>query len=1031
MFSSPSRDFVRSVALPLLILALVMAGVRSYAYVSARSLLKESAARNLEAIAKLKVDQIRQWQAERLEDAKLILTRQLSLDLQQWIAGGQRSRALEQRLRAQLEFWGGTHYADFSLLATDGTLLLTTNNHADYPIVRSQAIACATSGRPSFEDIHTSALVGGTETRTGIFFPVREVAGGQILAVLHLTLNPSEQLFPLLQTWPGVSASAETLLVRHEGDDVVFLNKLRHNSAAPLQLRLPMTIPHFIAPQVINKGTGFFEGNDYREIASLAYGMTVAGTSWYLIAKVDQNEVYGDLNVVMEYSSALLFLTLFAVAWWLVDRRRKEDVLRRALSESEDLYQNAACGYHSVDREGWFVRINDTELRMLGYQRDELIGKKRIQDLLTSESLRRFQEAYPQFVDSGKIQDFELEILRKDGSILTALVGGTAIRDSSGRYLMSRTTVVDITDRKKVDSELRIAATAFDSQEAMIITDANNVILRINQAFTLTTGYAAEEVVGQTPRMFKSGRHPADFFRDMWDSIKRTGGWRGEIWDRRKNGEVYPKWLTISAVKSDNGIVTHYIGAHIDISELKKAEDRIRELAFFDQLTGLPNRTLLIDRLRQMLAACSRNESYGALLFIDLDHFKTLNDTLGHEAGDLLLKQVTQRLNSCVREGDTVARLGGDEFVVALAGLSSNVSDAAAAIESVAEKILVTLGQPYQFGSTVYHGTASVGVTLFNGDIVTIDELMKQADLAMYKAKESGRNTCHFFDPQMESAVKERAVLEEELRQALVNKQFLLHYQAQVVGQGRLTGVEALIRWQHPSRGMVSPDEFIPLAEATGLILPLGQWVLETACAQLASWAARPTMSHLSVAVNVSARQFRQTNFVEQVMAVLSKTGANPGQLKLELTESMLVENVQGIVDKMFALRAKGVSFSLDDFGTGYSSLSYLKLLPLNQLKIDRSFVCDVLSDPNDAAIAKTVIALGQSLGLGVIAEGVETKEQRDFLAASGCHAYQGYLFARPLPLAEFEEFVNSAVGQKGKAIYGPISAKHSLSAPQ
>jgi diguanylate cyclase (GGDEF)-like protein/PAS domain S-box-containing protein len=566
-------------------------------------------------------------------------------------------------------------------------------------------------------------------------------------------------------------------------------------------------------------------------------------------------------------------------------------------------------------------------------------------------------------------------------------------------------------ERKLAEADLRVAAAVFESQEGMIVTDAGSVILRVNRAFTEITGYTAEEVVGQTPRLLKSGRHDADFYRLMWETINRTGVWQGEIWDRRKDGEVYPKWLTISAVKGDDGAVTHYIGTQFDISERKKAENKIEQLAFFDQLTGLPNRTLLLDRLKQAMAACSRSGSHGALLFIDLDKFKTLNDTLGHDAGDMLLKQVAQRLTLCVRESDTVGRLGGDEFVVVLAGFSKSLADSAAAAETVAEKILASLNQTYALGDAAHCSTASIGVTLFGGDRASIDDLMKQADLAMYQSKAAGRNTIRFFDPALEASVKERVALEEDLRRAVAENQFLLHYQAQVAGEGCVTGAEVLVRWQHPRRGMVSPAEFIPLAEETGMILPLGHWVLETACTQLARWAVLPGMAHLTLAVNVSAHQFRQADFVDEVLAILKKTDANPQRLKLELTESMLVHNVEEIIEKMLALRVKGVGFSLDDFGTGYSSLSYLKRLPLDQLKIDQSFVRDVLVDPNDAAIARTIVALGENLGLAVIAEGVETEAQRDFLANSGCHAYQGYFFSRPLSIDGFEAFAQSRTG--------------------
>jgi len=565
---------------------------------------------------------------------------------------------------------------------------------------------------------------------------------------------------------------------------------------------------------------------------------------------------------------------------------------------------------------------------------------------------------------------------------------------------------IDITEQRRAEEQLRIAAAAFESQEGMVVTDVNTVILRVNRAFTESTGYSAQEIVGQTPRVLQSGRHGAPFFREMWETITNTGGWQGEIWDRRKNGEVYPKWLTISAVKGDDGAVTHYIGTHYDITHRKRAEQRINELAFFDQLTGLPNRTLLLDRLRQAMTASGRSEQHGALLFIDLDNFKILNDTLGHDVGDQLLKQAAQRLIRCTREGDTVARLGGDEFVVVLTNLSRIAAEAGADAETVARKILGALNQRYLLGDVTHHSTASIGLTLFRGTSISIDDLLRQADLTMYKSKAAGRNTHSFFDPAMAVAVKERAAMEADLRRAIEHRQFALHYQAQVGGEGQVIGAEALLRWHHPDRGMVSPAEFISLAEETGLILPLGRWVLQSACLQLARWAHHAGTSRLTLAVNVSAHQFRQPGFVDQVLHDLSASGADAHRLKLELTESLMVQNVAEITEVMLALRAVGVSFSLDDFGTGYSSLAYLKRMPLDQLKIDRSFVHDVLIDSNDAAIARTIVALADSLGLSVIAEGVENEAQRAFLASQGCHVYQGYLFSQALPIEQFDRLV-------------------------
>lgn len=564
-----------------------------------------------------------------------------------------------------------------------------------------------------------------------------------------------------------------------------------------------------------------------------------------------------------------------------------------------------------------------------------------------------------------------------------------------------------VAESKNAEAELRIAATAFESQQGMTIADAQGVILRVNQAFSQITGYSAAEVVGQNPRLLSSGRHDGAFYKAMWDSIMRQGSWQGEIWNRRKDGEVYPEWLNISSVKDAAGRVTHYVATFSDISARKSAEDQIYKLAFYDPLTQLPNRRLLLDRLAQAMLTSSRHRRKGAVLYIDLDDFKTLNETLGHLQGDVLLQCVARRVSDCLREGDTAARLGGDEFVVMLEDLGDDELEAATYAESLANKIRQQLSQKYHLGAAEQHITSSIGIALF-GEAQTEDEKdepLKRAELAMYQAKAAGRNMLRFFDNQMQVVVSVRATLESELRQGLQTHQFVLFYQPQIVGAGRVTGAEALVRWQHPQHGLVSPADFIPLAEATGLILPLGQWVLETACEQLAIWAGQPAMAHLTLAVNVSARQFQQADFVAQVQATLTRTGANPKRLKLELTESLLVNDVEDTIAKMTVLKMQGVGFSLDDFGTGYSSLSHLKRLPLDQLKIDQGFIRNILTDTNDAAIAKMVMALAETMGLGVIAEGVELEAQKDFLAHLGCYAYQGYLFSRPLPLADFEVY--------------------------
>lgn len=746
--------------------------------------------------------------------------------------------------------------------------------------------------------------------------------------------------------------------------------------------------------------------------------LVVGGHDWTLsMSAQDDFKARFGRNAAFQIASTGtgLSLLLALLTWLMMTGRgramRLASRMTKELRENEEKFRAIAdC---TVNWEIWWGSdgkprwINSAVEGYIGYTVDECMALSDFAGtVICPEDIPRVAPEFHKALQGSRGDDLEFRCVRKDGSLMWLSVSWVPISDAKGDFIGFRTSGRDITERKQVEAELRIAAVAFDSMEPMMITDASAIILRVNSAFSECTGYTAEEIVGRTPRVLRSSRHDAAFFQAMWEEIYRAGGWQGEIWGRRKSGEEYPKWLTISAVMGENGIVSHYVGTHHDITERKIAEERIRELAFFDALTRLPNRTLLLDRLKQAITASARNEACGALLFIDLDHFKTLNDTLGHDKGDLLLQQVAQRLAASVLESDTVARVGGDEFVVVLGNLHKSRREAASQTEVVGEKILTVLGSPYQLGEIEYRSTASIGATVFRGHQASIDELLKQADLAMYKSKERGRNAVRFFDPDMQTAVVERAALEAGLRKAIEGNQFLLHYQAQIDGTG-ITGAEALVRWQHPSRGIVAPADFIPLAEETGLILALGSWVLETACAQLASWAARPDMAHLTIAVNVSAQQFREPDFVEKVFAIISRTGARPNRLKLELTESVLVDNVQDIIQKMSALKAQGVVFSLDDFGIGYSSLSYLKRLPLDQLKIDRSFVRDVLVDPNDAVIARTIVALAHSLGLGVIAEGVETEAQRDFLAASGCYAYQGYYFGCPLPIEDFEAILS------------------------
>jgi diguanylate cyclase (GGDEF)-like protein/PAS domain S-box-containing protein len=601
---------------------------------------------------------------------------------------------------------------------------------------------------------------------------------------------------------------------------------------------------------------------------------------------------------------------------------------------------------------------------------------------------------------------YEYRVKFDDGTVRCLLGNAVPDRQEDGAVLWHGF-ITDVTERNQIKRTLAESAESYRTlvewTPEPIAVHRDGKLVFVNPAATAMFGAtSAQELVG---RPILELVHP-EFRQIVLARVKEQG----------EKGMAVPmmeeKFLKIDGTPIDVEVQSRTIQyqggvafqvAMRDITSQKAAQERLQTLAFYDPLTGLPNRRLLMDRLQQDLAGSARHKRQGALLMLDLDNFKDINDVLGHEQGDLVLQKVAERLSVCVRERDTLARVGADEFVVLLAELDENPLEAAMQAELVGHKILDALKQPYQFDDSEMSCTASIGITLFGEQHDDNVEALKRAEMAMYQAKAQGRNTLRFFDPKMQAVVASRVAMEASLREAIGKDQFVLHYQPQVTDKGQITGVEALLRWLDPKRGMVSPAEFIPVAEETGLILPIGNRVIEIACKQLAQWASQPGMAHLTVAVNVSARQFHQRDFVDRVLLTLERTGANPHRLKLELTESLLIEDVEGVIFKMNALMARGVTFSLDDFGTGYSSLSYLQRLPLNQLKIDQGFVRDILINPNDAAIAKMVVALADSLGLTVIPEGVETQAQRDFLLSLGCHHFQGYLFSRALPVQEFE----------------------------
>ncbi len=655
-------------------------------------------------------------------------------------------------------------------------------------------------------------------------------------------------------------------------------------------------------------------------------------------------------------------------------------------------------GFWIVDSLGNIVQVNEAYAEISGYSMDELVNMH-IGQLDAIEGPEQTRMHMAKIIEQG-YDLFETRHRQKNGHLIDIEVSVAFLPEFQQFCAFCR----DITERKRIELDLRIAATAFESQEAMVITDTESVILRINKAFTASTGYTEDEALGQKISILKSGRHDAAFYAAMWDSLLSVGAWQGEIWDRRKNGEIYPKWLSITAVKGIDGVATHYVGTHTDITERKTAEEQIIQLAFYDPLTLLPNRRLLQERLKHGINVERREGKQLALLMLDLDRFKAVNDSFGHLAGDELLQQVAARITARLRDVDMMARLGGDEFVVLLEDITQP-EDAA----RVAEEIIADLSKPFKLaqGDDVRIGS-SIGISLHPQHGDSFEVLLDHADAALYQAKDAGRGCFAYYSEDLTIAAREQIAMETRLRRAIEQQELRVFYQPQVdIAGGGIVGAEALVRWQDPVEGLVLPQRFIPIAEETGLIIAIGEWVLRETCRQGRLWldAGLPP---LTLAVNVSPHQFRRGDICALVATVLSETGFPPQQLELEITESGLMENQDNAAAILNSLRAQGVRLAIDDFGTGYSSLAYLKHFPLDMLKIDKSFIDDIPHLQDDMEIAATIIAMGHILGIKVLAEGVETVAQLAFLQEKGCDMYQGYIKSKPVPALEFVELLRN-----------------------
>ncbi len=690
----------------------------------------------------------------------------------------------------------------------------------------------------------------------------------------------------------------------------------------------------------------------------------------------------------VQYNEQQIPLRIIGSAQDITERKQAEQVsdqIKAMIDISQD-------GFWVVDLPGNLRQVNEAYAKISGYSVDELVGMH-VTELDAIEGSKQLQIHIEKIIEQG-YDLFETRHRHKDGHDIDIEVSVAFLPEFQQFCAFCR----DITDRKRIESDLRISAAAFESQDAMVITDTETTILRINRAFTASTGYSEDEAVGQKISLLKSGRHDKDFYGAMWKTLMSTGAWQGEIWDRRKNGEIYPKWLSITAVKGNDGVVTHYVGTHIDITQRKATEEQIRLLAFYDSLTQLPNRRLLQERLKHSINMERRDGRQLGLLMLDLDRFKTVNDSLGHLAGDKLLQQVAERITARLRNVDMVARLGGDEFIVLLEDIA-HPKDAA----RVAKDIIADLSKPFCLSQNdnVLIG-ASIGISLYPQHGDSPEMLMDHADAALYQAKDAGRGCFAYFSEDLTIAARERIALEARLRRAIAQQELRVFFQPQVnIASGLIVGAEALVRWQDPVDGLISPLRFIPIAEETGLIIEIGEWVLRETCRQGRLWLDADFPA-LTLAVNVSPHQFRRSDINALVAKTLAETGFPAQHLELEITESGLMENQENARSILDGLRRQGVRIAIDDFGTGYSSLAYLKHFPLDVLKIDKSFIDDIPFHEDDMEIAATIVAMGHILGFKVLAEGVETPEQLAFLQEKGCDMYQGYIKSKAVPAHEF-----------------------------
>lgn len=1026
--------------------AITIGGSLAY-YHSQKKQIRVQQAQYLSAVSDLKIQQLADWRQERLKDAESIIANRFAIEpIHVWLQDGTPD---DERCSMLLKWMEGLRFGS----VYDAVYLLDSNGRSVAHSTENST-ACRRSPNELFSPFRRGrgpGLIDFYRDRTGrphlnLVVPLipQLTMMHASSATLVLNINPERTLYPLVRTWPGNSRTAETLLGRYENGQVLYLNDLRKRMNAAVNLRLPGNDNDLPMSRAAQGFQGTMEGRDYRNMPVLAAIRRVPDSPWLLVTKIDSEELYAPLReriwVITVISSTLLMLLISWVAFvWrrqamhlrLMEHRRTEQILREGQAQLEQivderteklLHANRQLRgeidvrlsteaelrsaaerlnliFNSVkdaifihDAAGKVIRVNMQTLALYRVSEEDALHMSILEDFSGPDNpLSDMAEVWKKVL-AGEVITFEWQARRPhDGHLFPVEVFLTRMQYGNDKYVLA--TVRDMTVHKLHEQQQQLTATAFETgEEGIVITDAKTIILKVNHRFTEITGYSALEAHGKPISLLQSGRHDAAFYERMWHALQNEGSWQGEIWNRRKNGEVYPEWLSISAVNDDAGKISHFIGMFSDITRKKETEELIWKQANFDTLTGLPNRRMFLDRLRHRLKSHDTNQPL-ALMFLDLDHFQGINDTLGHEMGDMLLQEVGRRLSDLIEGLGYLARLGGDEFALLL-----DTSCDHGTVEQAALKILHDLAEPYHLRLEVVHVTASIGITLFPADAESAEVLVSNADHALYAAKKDGRNGFNYFTPAMQEVAHKWLRMANDLRLALPKGQLEVYYQPIVdLTTGETRKAEALIRWHHPEHGLISPAEFIPIAEDTGLIVEIGDWVFREVAAQLLQW--RRLRPDFQISINRSPAQFgTQAANQEDWPSYLSKLGLPGSSVVVEITEGLLLGTGDNVMQQLRHLHDSGIQTSLDDFGTGYSSLAYLRKLDIDYLKIDQSFVRNLTPDSDDMTLCQAIIVMAHKLGINVIAEGIETAEQRDLLSSAGCDFGQGYFFSRPQP---------------------------------